>query len=147
MFHQNSPEFLEPCDIFWLQKYFDINRYRKFSKYNSWNPSFFKTCNFKVHWLKNSNFMLTLICFWKLSTLMFSRYFGEHFRTNCVQTIFIEAFKYQKYTKFIWNCPEMTFLTFAVLVAKFWNKYDCKLDKNLRSFSTIATLLWVLWFL
>ena len=31
---------------------------------------------------------------------MASRYFGEPLRTNCVEKIFIEAFNYQKYTKF-----------------------------------------------
>ena len=40
----------------------------------------------------------------------------------------IEAFKYQKKL-------ERLFQTFAVLVAKFWNKNDCKLDENLRNFS------------
>ena len=30
---------------------------------------------------------------------------------------------------------KLTFLFFAVLVAKFWNKNNCKLDKNLRNFS------------
>ena len=33
---------------------------------------------------------------------MVSRHLGEHLRTICVeQKIFIEAFEYQKYTKFI----------------------------------------------
>ena len=31
---------------------------------------------------------------------MVSRHLGEHLRTNYVEKIFIEAFKYQKYAKF-----------------------------------------------
>ena len=33
---------------------------------------------------------------------------GEHLRSNCVQKYFYEAFKYQKYTKFIKICPKLT---------------------------------------
>ena len=38
---------------------------------------------------------------------MVSRYLGQHLSTKCVQKFSIEAFKYQKYTKFIKNCPKM----------------------------------------
>ena len=54
----------------------------------------------------------------KLSILMVSRYLGEHSRTNCVEKKFIEAFKYQKYTKFNKICPKMTISYFCCIGRK-----------------------------
>ena len=34
---------------------------------------------------------------------MVSKQLGEHLPTNCVQKNFIDAFKYQKHTKFVQN--------------------------------------------
>ena len=38
MYHENSPEFLESCDIFWLNKYFEFNKIWHFFKLQFWKP-------------------------------------------------------------------------------------------------------------
>ena len=49
---------------------------------------------------------------------MVSRHLGEHLCTNCIEKKFIEAFKYQKYTKFNQICPKMTISNFCSIGRK-----------------------------
>ena len=51
--------------------------------------------------------MRNLKHFWKLNILLVLRCLGEHFTYKLCQKKLIEAFKYQKYTKFNKNCPKM----------------------------------------
>ena len=80
--------------------------------------------------------------FWKISLIIVSIYLREDLRTNCVQKLFIEAFKYQKYTGIkntgIWTIFQIVQndkFELVLLVAKFWKKNDSELDKNVRNFS------------
>ena len=66
---------------------------------------------------------------------MASRHLAEHSRTNCVEKIFIEAFKYQKNTKFIQNCPKLATSNFCCFSCQYFEtKNDCEVDKKLRNF-------------
>ena len=55
---------------------------------------------------------------------MASIYLGKYLRANSVRKFFIETFKYQKYTKFIQNCPKMTIFNFC--------RIGCKILKQKR---------------
>ena len=97
--------------------------------------TYLKTCYLKVQCTKQLFCKQFEVFFRNLRLLMASRLLGEHLRTHCVQKVFIEAFKYQKYDYFSKLPQNRPFLSIALLIANFWNKRDCKPDKNLKNLS------------
>ena len=134
MYHENSPVFHESCDTWWLKNNFEFKEISHIFKTQHFKP-LIKHVTSKFIEQKQQFFLRDLKYFWKLSLLMFSRYLRKRSRTNWVQKNFIEAFKYQKYKKFILNYPKMTVSNFCCISRK-------TLEQKLLKFRALATKNW-----
>ena len=133
MYHKNSPEVFGSGDIFRLKKYLEFK----------WISQIFKI-QFTKPILKHvtSKFIVQKQQFWtQLKIFLKTRYINgsKIFRGTLSCKLCTKNFwgfqtwkkKHRKF-KIVHKWP---FPSFAKLVAKFWNKNNCKLDKNPRNFS------------